>query len=212
MTEKELLDHLRRGVIDGNLESCAEAAKEWLSLPLAPLIAVEKGLTPGIHEVGRLYEAGEFFLPELVSSAEAMKAGLNILRPAIAQGGAVLDKGTVIMATVEGDIHEIGKSIVAAILEAHGFLVHDLGADTKLDYLYQKIAELQPDVVGLSALLTTTMLNQKRAVEEIRHRGYRVKVIVGGAPVSREWAAKIGAAGYGKDAFEAAELVERLRK
>jgi len=210
MTESDLLITMKQGVIDGNTEKCTEAAEGWLKLNLSPLQAVERGLTPGIVEVGCLYEAGEYFLPELVMAAEAMKAGLNILRPAIAEGGGSLDKGTVIMATVEGDIHEIGKSIVSAILEARGFRVYDLGPDTKLDYLYKKVEELKPDVVGLSALLTTTMLNQKRAVEEIHRRGYGTKVMVGGAPVSREWAAQIGADGYGKDAFKAAELVERL--
>lgn len=210
MTDTELLSQMRKAVIDGSAEECATSARSWLGENRNPVDAVENGLTPGIREVGRLYEDGEYFLPELVSSAEAMKAALNVLRPAIAAGSVKLEKGIVIMATIEGDIHEIGKSIVAAILEARGFRVYDLGPDLKLDILYKKVEELKPDVVGLSALLTTTMLNQKRAIQGIRERGYTAKVIVGGAPVSREWARQIGADGYGKDAFEAAEVVEKL--
>lgn len=198
-------------VIEGTPDSAVDLAEKWLSTEGAdPLEAVEKGLTPGIREVGRLYEEGEYFLPELVGSAEAMKAALNTLRPAITTGAEAMEKGVVIMATVEGDIHEIGKSVVSAILEARGFRVHDLGSDVKMEYLFQKVRDLKPDVVGLSALLTTTMVNQKRALEGIRERGYKSRVIVGGAPVSRSWAAQIGADGYGKDAFEAAEVVEKL--
>jgi methanogenic corrinoid protein MtbC1 len=141
-----------------------------------------------------------------------MKSALNVLRPAIIAGGGSLDKGRVIMATIEGDIHEIGKSIVSAILEARGYQVFDLGPDVKLHSLYGKIEELNPDIVGLSSLLTTTMINQRRAVAEIKKRGYSAKVIVGGAPVSKAWAIEIGADGYGKDAFEAVEIVDNLLK
>ena len=210
MTKTELLHKLKQAVIDGDKQSCISAAQSWLELQADPISAVEQGLTPGIREVGRLYEEGEYFLPELVTSAEAMKAALNVLRPAIVEGSASLDKGSVIMATVEGDIHEIGKTIVSAILEARGFRVFDLGADVKLDILYDKIQEIDPDVVGLSALLTTTMSNQKKVVEEVQRQGWKAKVIVGGAPVSKAWAEQIGADGYGKDAFAAADLVERL--
>ena len=201
---------MHRAVVDGNNAAGISAAEAWLTLSGDPLEAVEQGLTPGIREVGDLYESGEYFLPELVTSAETMKAALNILRPALTSGSAALEKGVVVMATVEGDIHEIGKSIVSAILEARGFRVYDLGPNVKLELLYEKVREVDPDVVGLSALLTTTMVNQKRAVEEIRNRGHKAKVIVGGAPVSRAWAEQIGADGYGKDAFQAADLVESL--
>jgi len=210
MPKSELLNRMRKAVVEGDTVGCAEAAARWLADKHYPLDAVEQGLTPGIKEVGKLYEDGEYFLPELVASAEAMKAGLNTLRPAIVSSDGKLEKGAVLMATVEGDIHEIGKSIVSAILEARGFRVFDLGPDLKLQTLYQKVEELKPEVVGLSALLTTTMLNQKRAIQGIRERGFQTKVIVGGAPVNREWAAQIGADGYGKDAFEAAEVVEKL--
>lgn len=202
---------MRQAVIDGMIEDAKSLAEEWLGIEGSnPIEAVEKGLTPGINEVGRLYEDGVYFLPELIASSEAMKAALNILRPAITSGEGPLEKGVVLMATIEGDIHEIGKSIVSAILEAHGFRVFDLGANVKLDTIYKKIKTIKPDVVGLSALLTTTMVNQKRAVEHIQKEGYDVKVIVGGAPVTRAWAEEIGADGYGKDAFEAAEIVQEL--
>ncbi|MBL7192287.1 cobalamin-dependent protein [bacterium] len=212
MEREQLLEEFYRNVVQGQEKSVAEAAGEWLKMGFNPLEAVEEGLSPGIREVGRLYDAGEYFLPELVGSAEAMKAALRVLRPAIAQGSGKIDKGLVIMATVEGDIHEIGKSVVAAVLEARGYQVIDLGSDCKLDNLYKKTMELNPDVVGLSALLTTTMTNQRRAIAGLRERGLKTKVIVGGAPVNRRWAEEIGADGFGKDAFEAAELVDKLMR
>ena len=210
MKREEILRGFYKSIIEGQNSYAAELAKQWLELKLEPLDAVEYGLSPGMEEVGRLYEEGEYFLPELVGSAEAMKAALNILRPAIAGGAGSLEKGLIIMATVEGDIHEIGKSVVTAILEARGFRVVDLGADCKLEFLYRKVDELKPDMVGLSALLTTTMVNQRRAIDGLRERGLTTKVVVGGAPVTRKWAEEIGADGFGKDAFEAAAMVEKL--
>ena len=211
MNQTELLTAMSRAVIEGDAISAAAFAAEWLKMDNAnPLKAVEEGLTPGIREVGRLYEEGEYFLPELVTSAEAMKAALNILRPAIVSASGKLEKGVVVMATVEGDIHEIGKTVVSAILEARGFRVYDLGANVKMEILFKRVKEINPDVVGLSALLTTTMVNQKKALEGIRRMNSPAKVIVGGSPVSRAWAEQIGADGYGKDAFEAVQVVERL--
>jgi corrinoid protein of di/trimethylamine methyltransferase len=213
MTRSILLNTLRQAVVEGNSESAVAEAKKWLEIDGSnPMEAIEKGLTPGILEVGRLYDSGEYFLPELITSAEAMKSALSIFRPAITADAGTLEKGKVLMATVEGDIHEIGKSIVSSMLETRGFRVFDLGADVKLETLAKQIQELKPDVVGLSALLTTTMVNQKRAIETIRERGVLVKFIVGGAPVTRKWARQIGADGYGKDAFEAVEVVENLLK
>ena len=211
MNKSEVLKAMSASVIDGNTDDARKLAEEWLKLDDSnPLEAIENGYTPGMQEVGRLYEEGEYFLPELIGSAEAMKAAMSVFRPVIIAGAGSLDKGTVIMASVEGDIHEIGKSVVSAILEAKGFRVFDLGPSVKMDFLYQKVRELKPDVVGLSALLTTTMINQKNAVTEIENMKMGTKVIVGGAPVSRKWADEIGADGYGKDAFEAAELVASL--
>lgn len=202
---------MTKAVIDGDINRSVELSEKWLKTNgTDPLTAVESGLSPGIREVGRLYEEGEYFLPELVSSAEAMKAALNVLRPALVSGNISLEKGVVIMATVEGDIHEIGKSVVSAILEARGYRVYDLGSNVKMEKLFEKVGEIKPDVVGLSALLTTTMVNQKTALEGIRSLSSKTKVIVGGSPVTRSWAQQIGADGYGKDAFEAAEVVDNL--
>lgn len=213
MTTNEILDSMRRAVISSSSAEAETAAGNWLQIEGAdPLQAVNEGLSPAMDEVGRLYERGEYFLPELVGSAEAMKAALAALRPAIVSGSSKLERGVVVMATVEGDIHEIGKTIVSTLLEARGYLVYDLGPDVKIDRLREKITEVNPDVVGLSALLTTTMVNQRRSLETIRAMDSRVKVMVGGAPVSRQWAAQIGADGYGKDAFEAAALVDSLMK
>ena len=208
----QIFQQLYDAALKGEKKLAEKAAEEYLQTSGAePLKAVNEALTPAMDEVGRLYDAGEYFLPELVGSAEAMKAALAVLRPAIlSESGDGGGKGVVIMGTVEGDIHEIGKTIVATLLEANGFEVHDLGPNVKMDRLLAKVDELKPDIVGLSALLTTTMMNQRRAIELIRDKYNGTKVIVGGAPVTRNWAQQIGADGYGKDAFEAVKLVKTL--
>jgi corrinoid protein of di/trimethylamine methyltransferase len=163
--------------------------------------------------VGDRYESGEYFIPDLVMAAEAMKAAMAIFEPELAarqQQRQVL--GTVVIGTVEGDIHEIGKSLVATMLGAAGFDVHDLGVDVTTAQFIKEVQETQANVVGLSALLTTTMMNQEAVIEGLKEAGIRdrVKVVIGGAPASPEWAKTIGADGYAENANEAVAVVRQL--
>jgi corrinoid protein of di/trimethylamine methyltransferase len=167
----------------------------------------------GLHAVGEQFEQGEMFLPDLVLAGEAMKAATAILETAIHQMGATRETlGKVVLGTVKGDIHEIGKTLVGTMLSASGFQVFDLGVDVSFEDFALKAKELHADIVGLSALLTTTMTGQKGVVEALERHGLRprVKVMIGGAPVTQSWADEIGADGYGKDALEAVALAKRL--
>jgi len=176
-----------------------------------PVAMVEKGFVPGIVEVGDLFDAGEVYLPELILAADAMKAGTVICEAAFPKG-ALKEKKKVIMGTVEGDIHDIGKSIVVAFLAANGFEVHDLGRDVPPEKFAEKAKEVGADVVGASALLTTTMEMQRKVVAAVEEAGLKgkVKVIVGGAPASEDWAKKIGADAYGENATEAVVKIKQL--
>lgn len=213
MSQQNLLTRMTQAIIEGNLEEAVSLAEEALRLGLNPAEVIERGYVPGIQKVGELWEKGEYFLPELITSAEAMKAAMAILEPALKQGGqASRSAGKVVIGTVEGDIHDIGKNIVASMLQASGFEVYDLGADVKLEKFAEKANEMAADVIGLSALLTTTMTGQKHFIDYLISQGLRerYKVIVGGAPVTAEWAQRIGADGYAENAVAAVRLVKQL--
>lgn len=210
---EELRRSLSQTVIEGNPEQAREAAGRLLSAGMAALEIVESVLSPAMNEVGRLYEEGEYFIPDLVMAGEAMKAAMSVVSPALAaQQQAHASPGVVVIGTVEGDIHEIGKSLVGVMLGAAGFTVHDMGVDVPAAAFVDKAREVNADVVGLSALLTTTMRNQQAVIEALTAAGLRerVKVIVGGAPASAEWARKIGADGYAENATEAVHVVRQL--
>jgi trimethylamine corrinoid protein len=209
---------MTRAIIDGDRIAAVALSRAALDEGVDPSESIEKGFIPGIQEVGRLWESGDYFLPELIASAEAMKAAMAILRPALVAGrSAVFSAGKVVIGTVEGDIHDIGKNLVAALLSANGFEVLDLGADVKFPTFIDRAVEAEADLICLSALLTTTMLGQKRFLELLRDRGLRdrFKVLVGGAPTSLKWAQEIGADGYGENApaavREAQKLLGRVR-
>lgn len=213
MEKEKIFALMNQAIIDGDEEAAVRLAREALQLKLDPAVVIEKGYVPGIQKVGELWEKGEYFLPELITSSEAMKAALAILQPEIKNRGQNLGvKGIVVIGTVEGDIHDIGKNIVASMLQASGFEVYDLGADVKLEKFIDKAEEVGADIIGLSALLTTTMIGQKRLVELLVQRQLRerYKVIVGGAPVTADWANKIGADGYAENAVAAVRLVQQL--
>ena len=200
-------------IVDGDKDKAAVLAGEVLSGGGDPQEAIEKGFVPGIQKVGLLLESGDFFLPELLAGAEAMKAAMAVLHPALGAGrAAALSAGRVVIGTVEGDIHDIGKNLVSALLSANGFAVVDLGADVKVERFISAAEESGATIIGLSALLTTTMLGQRRLVEELRQRGLRdkYKVLVGGAPVTRRWADEIGADGYGENALAAVRAAKAL--
>lgn len=214
MTVDELLNKLRDAVERGDEEGAEAAAKAALDANINPLDAVEKGLTPGIRYVGEKFEKRELYLPDLMLAARAMEFGMKILAEEIdKQGLEVKYEGRVLLGTVEGDIHDIGKKLVATMLQARGFEVIDLGYDVATSTIVEKVKEFKPDIVGLSAMMTSTMLKQGDVVQALRKEGITdVKVIIGGASVSEEWAKEIGAAGYGPDAEEAVRLAQQLVK
>ncbi len=210
---EEQLRSLSEAVIQGDPDRARDLAGKVLAAGADPLEVVETVLSPAMDEVGRRYEEGDYFIPDLVMAGEAMKAAMAVLGPALTarhQSRSYL--GTVVIGTVQGDIHEIGKSLVATMLEAAGFQVHDLGVDVPPERFVATTKEVGADVVGLSALLTTTMRNQEVVIEALREAGLRdrVKVIIGGAPASPEWAERIGADAYAENAREAVEVVRRL--
>jgi dimethylamine corrinoid protein len=210
---QELLAAMRQAVIDGDVERARALAHEAIARSVDPLEAINRGFAPGVKHVGELFGRGEMFLPELVLGGEAMQAAVAALEPELARRGAArASLGRVVLGTVHGDVHEIGKALVHTMLAASGFEVHDLGVDVPTARFVEKVRELKADVVGLSALLTTTMPGQREVIEALQHAGLRqqVKVVVGGAPVSRHWAEEIGADGYGEDAMRAVALLRGL--
>lgn len=209
----ELFAAMRQAVIDGDPDEVRVLAQRALELGIDPLEAINRGFVPGVTHVGEQFGLGEMFLPDLVLGGEAMKAAVAVLEPELARRGAQRESlGTVVLGTVRGDIHEIGKTLVHTMLSASGFEVHDLGVDVSVERFVAAVKERQPDVLGMSALLTTTMPGQKLVIEALKAEGLRdrVRVIVGGAPVSQAWADSIGADGYGEDAMRAVTLVRRL--
>ncbi|MDZ4862077.1 MAG: corrinoid protein [Gemmatimonadota bacterium] len=204
---------MRQSIIDGDPEQVERLAHEALALGIDPLEAINRGFVEGVNYVGEQFGLGEMFLPDLVMGGEAMKAAVAILEPEMQRRGLQRDSlGTVVLGTVKGDIHEIGKTLVMTMLSASGFQVHDLGVDVPVERFVAKVREVHADIVGLSALLTTTMPGQRQVVEALTREGLRaqVKVMVGGAPVSHAWAEEIGADGYGEDAMAAVALAKRL--
>jgi corrinoid protein of di/trimethylamine methyltransferase len=208
-----LLQEMRQSVIDGDPDAAAVLAREALLSGADPLTAIQQGFIPGVDSVGEHYARGEMFLPDLVLAGEAMKAVLTILEPELRKGGSHRQTlGKVVLGTVRGDIHEIGKTLVATMLSASGFEVYDLGADVPAERFAEKAREVDADIVGVSALLTTTMSEQKSVIQALHRAGLcpRVKVMVGGAPVTPAWAEEIGADGYGADAIGAVAEARRL--
>ncbi len=211
MTE-EMYKRLAQAVIEGEPEDAEALAKEALEQGLDPLACITEGLTAGIQQVGKLFASGEYFLPDLIIGADAMKVALDVLEPMLAGDQQRDVVGRIVLGTVEGDLHEIGKTLVATMLTANGFLVTDIGVDKKPEEFIAAIKETDADIVGASALLTTTMLQQKKLIDLLEEAGLRerVKVMVGGAPVTEGFAKEIGADGYAEDAISSVDLAFRL--
>jgi corrinoid protein of di/trimethylamine methyltransferase len=210
---EELLKAMSQSIIDGESEIAADLARQSIEAEMDPLEAITKGYVVGVNQVGDSFACGDVFLPELVMAGEAMKAAIAVLEPELKKKGASREiLGKVILATVEGDIHEIGKSLVGTMLTASGFEVYDLGVNVPLETILRKIDEIQPDILGLSALLTTTMVRQKEVIETLDSKGLRArtKVMIGGAPVTSDWVSKIGADGYSEDAIGAVNTAKLL--
>lgn len=212
MISEEIFKKLEKAVVDGDDEKARELAKEALQVGVDPLDAIEKGLAKGVREIGDLFGRHEVFLPDLIMAGNAMKVGCDVLRVAIPKGAKGKTLGKVLIGTVKGDIHSIGKDIVATMLEASGFEVYNLGEDIPSEVFVQNIRELRPDVLALSALMTITMLNVEEVIDALVRAGERanVRVMVGGAPTTLEWANEIGADAWAGDAITAVKKVKSL--
>jgi len=223
----DIIERIKQNVIQGRMDEqdegfdgdmvgqpgVKELVQQALDQSVDPGRIVIEGLTEAMSIVGEKFEAKEYFIPDMLASAETVGEAMDILAPHLAKTG-VASKGTVMMATVKGDLHDIGKNIVSIILKGAGYEVKDLGADVTAEQIITAVREEKPDILGLSALLTTTMTAMKETIDSLAQAGLRdkVKVIIGGAPISAEFAAEIGADGYGADAFHAVRVVEELRQ
>ena len=210
----DILHNLSIEVQKGDTEKVRELVPIAIDQGIAPMKILENGLRPGMEEIGRKFETLEVYLPDMILAGDAMSAGVGLLRPHLGSGEDKADEGLILLGTIEGDVHEIGKNIVGIMLEAAGFKIVDLGNDVPVLTFAEKVMELEPDIVGISALMTTTMVHMPRVINALEERDLRknVKVIVGGAPVLPEWAKEIGADGYGENATEAVDLVKELMR
>jgi len=210
MEKEQLIKEAAKSIIDADKAKAKELAKSAIAAGMDPLEVIDEGFSVGIAKVGDLFGRGELFLPELILSAEAMKVATDILSASLPQGAK--KRGKVVMGTAQGDIHDIGKSMVVSFLQANGFEVYDVGRDVETQKFIDKAQEVDADIIGMSALLTTTMSGQKTLIEELKKAGLRdrFKVMVGGAPATQRWADRIGADAYGVDAADAAEKAMKL--
>ncbi len=212
---QEILGKLKNAVIQYDEDTAKETSKEALEIGVNANDAIFNGLVSGMEEVGRLFEAQEYFVPELLMCADALYAGLDILKPHVKQ----LDlgvKGSVVIGTVEGDVHDIGKNIVKMMFDVAGFTVYDLGRDVPLDKFVEEQLRTDSDLVCLSAMMTTTMVGMKKVIDNLKAKNPNVKIMIGGAPVSQDIAEKWGADGYAKDANnalkDAINMISSLKK
>jgi 5-methyltetrahydrofolate--homocysteine methyltransferase len=206
-----IYERLSTAILEGNEERIPKLVQKGLDEGLAPKDILDNGLIVGMNEVGARFKRGDMFVPEVLMSAKAMQAGLGILRPHLVASGAKL-MGTIVIGTVKGDLHDIGKNLVGMMCEGAGFEVIDLGFNVAPEKFVEAIKKHQPNIVGMSALLTTTMRAMGYTIKAIEEAGLRdqVKIMVGGAPVDAEFAERIGADGYGSNAPTASELAKRL--
>lgn len=210
---EEIYQAMSESVLAGELEEAVRLAEESILAGIDPLDAINLGYVPGVDQIGEQFSCGEAFLPQLVMAGEAMKAALNTLEPEMAKQGLNRNLlGTVILGTIVGDIHDIGKTLVGTMLTVAGFRVIDLGVDVPVMKFVETARDQQAELIGISALLTTTMTSQRDVIEALEDLGMRpgTKVMVGGAPVTREWSEEIGADGYSEDAVGAVALARHL--
>ena len=202
---------LSNAVIKGSVKQVVEATKAAIAEGAEPIEIINKGLTAGITIVGQRFKACEMYVPEVLMAAKAMAAGVDLVRPMLKKG-EILTKGKFLIGTVKGDLHDIGKNLVGLMMESSGYEVVNLGVDISPEKFAEAVREHQPQLLGLSALLTTTMLAMKDTIEGLKEAGLRdsVKVMIGGAPVAADFATEIGADGYAPDAASATELAQRL--
>ena len=209
---ERIYEAMRKSIENYDSDAAVAAAEEAVAAGLDLLEAVEKGFAGPIRELGEAFDRMEIFLPELTLGADAMKAGVAVIEKALDEQGAKLEKkATVVIGTVEGDIHDIGKSVVATLLQANGYEVYDLGVEVPSTRIIDAAESHNADVIAMSALLSTTMLYQRDVIELLKNKGTRDNyyILVGGAPVTQSWAEEIGANGFANDAFEAVQLLDR---
>jgi len=215
MTSPDVYERIRDAVIAGHPEDVEALVREALRIGLDPIFILKEGLVAGVKTVGKRFETGELFLCDLIMAGDAMTTGSELLRGAIeekTQGKGLGSIGRVVMATVKDDIHDIGKNIVTTLLKVEGFEVSDLGKDVPINVIVEEVAEQKPNILGLSALLTTTMIRQREAIEVLKENGLRdkVRVMIGGAPTHEGWANEIGADGWAPDAIAAVKRSREL--
>jgi corrinoid protein of di/trimethylamine methyltransferase len=209
----DIFTQLKDSLVDGDPDATVALTQQALAAGEAPMAIIRNGLMPGMDIVGQKFSDGEYFLPDLIIAAEGMKNAMELLEPELlARNESVETAGIVVIGTVKGDIHEIGKSLVATMLSANGFTVHDLGVDVSKEAFIAKVRETGANILGMSALLTTTMTQQREVIKALQAAGLReqVKVMVGGAPVTKGWAAEIGADDYAEDAMGAVQKAKKL--
>jgi 5-methyltetrahydrofolate--homocysteine methyltransferase len=207
----DILEKITSNLYSGKAEEVAELVQKALDQEMAPAEILSGGLIAGMDEVGRDFKAGDLFVPEVLIAARAMKAGMDVLRPLLAESD-VPSAGKYVIGTVQGDLHDIGKNLVRMMLEGAGFETVDLGTDVQPDAFVDAVREHQPNIVGMSALLTTTMVNMRTTVEALEEAGLRdsVKIMIGGAPVTAAFAEEVGADAYAPDAASAVDLARHL--
>ncbi len=209
----DVLTKITASLVEGEPDETVDLTRQALEAGLEPLAIINEGLVPGMNTVGEKFQRGEYFLPHLIIAANGMQQAMELLEPELKERQQAVERaGTMVIGSVAGDIHEIGKSLVATMMSAAGFQVYDLGVDVPTKTFVSKVKETGANLLGLSALLTTTMTVQREVIEALEEAGIReqVKVIIGGAPVSQEWANTIGADGYAEDAVGAIELARLL--
>jgi len=196
-------------IVNADRTAAEDVATRALAAGLTPADIMQNGFVRGIQEIGELFESGEVFLPELMMAADAMAGATEVTNAAL-EGGAAETKGTIVIGTVQGDVHDIGKAIVIAYLKANGYEVTDLGRDVAAQSFISKAKELSADVIGMSALLTTTMEEQKKVIKQLKEEGLSFKTVVGGAPATQRWADQIGADAYAEDANDGVKKIDAL--
>ncbi len=207
----ELLPEITALLIEGDFRTIAEVTRTALDSGITAVEILNQGLMPGMDHIGIEFKSGRVFVPEVLRSAKAMQASMDLIRPILVETGAELS-GKIVLGTVKGDLHDIGKNLVGMMCEGAGFEVTDLGKDVDPQAFINAINTIQPDIIGMSALLTTTMISMDRTIQALIEAGLRDKVIVlvGGAPVTQDFADRIGADGYAPNAAEAADLAKKL--
>jgi len=214
-SKEELLDRMKDAVVKFDEEQVREAAQQFADEKYDPLEGIIDGLAAGMSEVGKLFAANEYFVPEVLMCADALYEGLNILRPLVPKSDTA-GKGKIILGTIQGDVHDIGKNLVRIMLDVGGFEVYDLGTDVPMEKFIEEQARINADIIAISAMMTTTMLGMKKLIPKLREKNPDVCIMVGGAPLTKEVAKLFGADGYANSApnavQEALRLIDRLRE